>query len=73
MKYSIYVSVEFLSTKEGGRKSPIVLIGGSGGYRPHFRVIGDTEYLGVQFLEGPKRIISPNERIIINYKFFRPI
>jgi translation elongation factor EF-Tu-like GTPase len=61
MKYCIYVSVEFLPSDEGGRKNPVYL--NDGGYRPHFRVNGNTEYLGVQFLEGPDRIINPNERV----------
>jgi len=49
--------VQFISIDEGGRKGLIYLIG----YRPHFRVIGDTEYLGIQFIEGPDRIINPKE------------
>ncbi len=59
MKHFIHVLVEFLTYEEGGRKGPIYLNGFS--YRPHFRVIGDAEYLGIQFIEGPDRLISPKE------------
>ena len=59
MKLCINVLVQFLSEDEGGRKSLLYL----NGYRPHFRVIGDTEYLGIQFIEGTDKIINPKEWI----------
>ena len=62
MKRSIYVLVKFLSAGEGGRLGSIYLNGY--GYSPHFRIIGDTEYLGVQFIEGLHRIINPKEWVI---------
>lgn len=60
MQPCISVSVEFLPADEGGRKGNFYL---AGGYRPHFRVFGDTEYLGVQFIEDPNRIINPKEMV----------
>jgi translation elongation factor EF-Tu-like GTPase len=33
------------------------------GYRPHFRIIGCSELLGVQFVEGPDRYIHPKEKV----------
>ncbi len=66
MKPWIYVAVEFLSADEGGRKTPVYLKRESvGSYRPHFRVIGDTEYLGVQFIEGSEGIIKPKEKATV--------
>jgi hypothetical protein len=55
-KPRINVSVTFLPPEKGGRKSPLFL----NAYRPHLRVIGDTEYLGVQFNENSNRGIAPN-------------
>ena len=40
----------------------MVLLNGCG-YRPHFHMIGNEEHLGAQFIEGPDRIISPQEKI----------
>lgn len=60
------VLVEFLSPNKGGRKNPINLNGSS--YRPHFRVTGDLEYLGVQFVEGPEREIKPEELVVAKVK-----
>jgi translation elongation factor EF-Tu-like GTPase len=64
MQPELYVEVEFFSSEEGGRTTPIFLTDYPG-YRPHFRVIRDTEYVGVQFLDTPHRIISPHERVPI--------
>lgn len=50
--------MEFFTYDEGGKKDFIYL---NGCYRPHFRVIGDTEYLGVQFIEAADEMIVPKE------------
>jgi translation elongation factor EF-Tu-like GTPase len=60
MRPWIKVSVKFFPSDEGGRKGSVYL---NGGYRPHFRVIGDTEFLGVQFIEATDKIIVPNEKV----------
>ncbi|TGE31084.1 hypothetical protein [Desulfosporosinus sp. Sb-LF] len=64
MQPELYVEVEFFSSEEGDRTTPIFLTDYPG-YRPHFRVIGYTEYLGVPFLDTPHRIINPHERVPI--------
>ena len=56
MKPEISVVVKFLSADEGGRKNALICLKG---YRPHFRVINDNEYLGVQFIEGPEGVVIP--------------
>jgi hypothetical protein len=55
-KPRINVSFTFFSPEKGGRRSPIFL----NSYRPHLRVIGDTEYIGVQFNENPNKGIAPD-------------
>lgn len=45
------VLVEFFPTVSGGRKTPPRL--NDHGYRPHLRVIGNTELLRVEFVDGP--------------------
>ncbi len=57
------VLVNFLSTEEGGRRTPIDLGEDCPGhYRPHFRVRGgDGEYLGVEFVDGPDHPILPGD------------
>jgi translation elongation factor EF-Tu-like GTPase len=57
-KYLI-VSIELFSAEEGGRNTP--LNPDTVGYMPHFRVIGDTEYLGVRFLGGQNETITPGK------------
>lgn len=47
LNFILYVSVKFYS---GKRKQPPVFINGQ--YCPHFVVKGDTEYLGVSFIDG---------------------
>ncbi len=45
------VLVWFLLTEQGGRQTPPSL--NEPGYRPHLRVAGDGELLGVEFCGGP--------------------
>ena len=59
MKPCINVSVIFFSPDEGGRKESIYL----NDYRPHFRIIDGSEYLGVQFIEAPDKVITPDEKV----------
>jgi hypothetical protein len=53
MRY-VDVSVRF-----AGRSRVPTLSGGK--YRPHFRVTGDTEYLGVAFVSGPEHCALGDE------------
>lgn len=57
------VFVEFLSTTEGGRRTPIWLgEDAAAPYRPHFCVQpGDGEYLAVEFIDGPDEPIQPGQ------------
>jgi hypothetical protein len=59
LKPWIKVRVKFLSFENGGRETPVFICGS---YRPHIRIIGDTEYLGVQFIEDIGET-TPNEEI----------
>ena len=45
------IKIRFLAPDEGGRKSLPDL--DDAGYRPHLRIVGDNEYLGVEFVDGP--------------------
>lgn len=58
------VYVEFIQSEVGGRTSPIVL----NDYRPHFRV-GDGEYLGVKFLNGPLTPVRPGQSAFATVQF----
>lgn len=49
-----YAKVVFLNAQSGGRTNPV--IGQSCKYRPHIRVGGDGNYLGVCFISGPDLI-----------------
>ncbi len=51
------VVVVFLSPVEGGRQTPTCL--NNKKYRPHFRVFGAKEWLGVEFIEGPDEPVKP--------------
>jgi hypothetical protein len=55
------VWIKFLPTAEGGRRSPVCLATDAlGHYRPHFRVRGgDSQMLGVEFVEGPDEPVPP--------------
>ncbi|WP_409274561.1 hypothetical protein V1499_05885 [Neobacillus sp. SCS-31] len=62
------VVVEFLSSEEGGNN--LISLGNYlygdrfvNGYRPHFRIKGETEYLGIMFKSGPEGLVKPNEKI----------
>jgi hypothetical protein len=69
MKPYLDVSVEFLSKRKEHRERKFYLncVNGHGrGYSPHFRVIGDSEYLGIEFIEGPDRLIEQGE--VVNAK-----
>lgn len=58
-KISKYADVEvvFLSPEEGVRHMPPCL--NNMKYRPHFRVFGTKEWLGVEFIEGPDEPVKP--------------
>jgi translation elongation factor EF-Tu-like GTPase len=63
------VYVEFIQSEAEGRTSPIVL----NDYRPHFRV-GDGEYLGVKFINGPSTPVSPGQSAFATVQFiYAPI
>jgi translation elongation factor EF-Tu-like GTPase len=57
------IYVEFKPTSEGGRNSPVWLNEDAAiHYRPHLCVHGGNgEYLGVEFIDGPDRMIAPGE------------
>jgi translation elongation factor EF-Tu-like GTPase len=65
------VEVEFLSTENGGRQSPVWLGEDTEPrYRPHLVVKGgDGEYLGVEFVDGPDEPISPGRRCFATVRF----
>ncbi|MDP4147031.1 MAG: hypothetical protein Q8936_21585 [Bacillota bacterium] len=66
MKPFLDVSVEFLSKDKDYRERKFYLNGSKGysrGYSPHFRVIGDSEFLGIEFIEGPDRFIGLGEMV----------
>jgi translation elongation factor EF-Tu-like GTPase len=65
------VYVEFKPTDEGGRRSPVWLNeGAEGRYMPHLCVHGgDGEYLGVEFVDGPDRMIAPGEGTYATVRF----
>jgi hypothetical protein len=56
----IKVRVEFFSPEDGGRITSLYL---GERYMPHIRIIGDTEYLGVQFVNAYNKEIAPGEII----------
>src|SRR5947209_19843826 len=65
------VLVEFLSTEQGGRRTPICLsTDAPGHYCPHFRVCGgDGEMLGVQFVDGPDDPVLPGGTTYATVRF----
>jgi translation elongation factor EF-Tu-like GTPase len=65
------VLIEFLSTEKGGRRTPICLSADSSArYRPHFRVRdGNSEMLGVEFVDGPDERITPGGRTYATVRF----
>lgn len=58
MEQYLKILIRFLSKDEGGRRIPLIL---NNNYCPHFRVIGDAEYLGVRFQIENERYIEPNQ------------
>jgi hypothetical protein len=61
------VRIEFISPEAGGRTHPPYI---KEPYRPHLRV-GNGEYLGISFIEGPDEPISfgicVNAKVIFMY------
>ena len=55
----VEVFVIFLSPENGGRKSSFYL--DDHGYKPHFRIPPDGEYLGVEFVDGPDNLPPGNQ------------
>ena len=51
--------LKLLPTTEGGRSTPVQLLG----YRPHFRIQGgDGALLGVEFIDADNEVLQPGER-----------
>lgn len=65
------VYIVFKSTAEGGRRSSVWLNKDAEcHYKPHLRVHGgDGEYLGVEFVDGPDRLIAPGEGTYATLQF----
>jgi hypothetical protein len=61
----VEVEIQFSSTSDGGRTSPVILCEL---YRPHFRVVAG-EMLGVQFMDGPDEPIAPGEASCATVRF----
>lgn len=63
LKPSLTVTVEFLPKSDHKKEKKFYLDEWTYGirYSPHFRVIGDSEYLGIQFIEGPDKPVEPGE------------
>ena len=52
--------MELLPPEHGGRTQPLVLCNDHlGRYRPHLRVKGASEVLGVAFMDGPDKPVEP--------------
>ena len=60
------VFVTLLPTEAGGRTHPINL--DDHGYRPHFRIALDGEYLGVEFVDGPEEV-RPGDQTYATVRF----
>lgn len=60
------VFVTFLPTEAGGRNGSVNL--DDHGYRPHFRVAPDGEYLGVEFVDGPDEV-RPGDQTYATVRF----
>lgn len=58
------VYVQFIDAKAGGRDVTYI----KEPYRPHFRV-GDGEYLGVEFFDGPDEPIPPGRGVDAKVRF----
>lgn len=65
------VFVEFKSTNEGGRHSAVWFnAAATTRYRPHLCVHGkDSEYLGVEFIDGPEHMIAPGDKTQATVRF----
>ncbi len=64
------VLIEFLPTAQGGRRTAICLSADAEShYRPHFRVIGGSEMLGVEFVDGPDDPVSPGTKTFATVRF----
>ncbi len=60
------VFITLLPTEAGGRKHPVDL--DDHGYRPHFRVLPNGEYLGVEFVDGPEEV-CPGDQTYATLRF----
>jgi translation elongation factor EF-Tu-like GTPase len=58
------VYVQFVDAKAGGRDVSYI----KEPYRPHFRV-GDGEYLGIEFFDGPNESIPPGVGVNAKVRF----
>ena len=59
------VYVQFINAEAGGRSSATYI---KEPYRPHLRV-GDGEYLGIEFVEGPDEPIPPGIGVNAKVRF----
>jgi hypothetical protein len=67
MKPCLDVIVQFIPINNDHRLRQFYINGGSNyerGYSPHFRVMGDKEYLGIEFIQGPDRPVNPGELVV---------
>ncbi|CAM3800664.1 hypothetical protein [Polaromonas hydrogenivorans] len=58
------VHVQFIDAKAGGRAVTYI----TEPYRPHFRV-GDGEYLGIEFFDGPNEPVPPGVGVNAKVRF----
>ena len=59
------VYIQFINAEAGGRGLPTYI---REPYRPHFRV-GDGEYLGVEFIDGPDEPVLPGIGVNAKVRF----
>src|SRR5687767_12568891 len=64
------LEIDFLPAEEGGRSSPVDLSeDGPARYRPHLRVRGRSELLGVEVVDGPDDPVDPGTRTSVTVRF----
>jgi len=65
------VYVEFKPSSQGGRRSAVWLNEDAvGRYMPHLRIhAADSEYLGVEFVDGPDWMIAPGDGTSATVRF----
>jgi hypothetical protein len=66
MRSYLDVTVQFLPINKGSTLRQFYINGGGEyqpAYSPHFRLLGDDEYLGIQFVGGPDKPVNPGELV----------